>query len=249
MSLLLQPSERFAGSQLPASFRWYWDDAERRAFLAADGASSAAKIPSDGYTHTLLFALHTSASGTQLLLGLKLRGFGASTYNGIGGKLLPGETPLTSILRETHEEIHVRLSPQHVHLVGRVTINVDGGENICIAVYTAQFDESMTKQVQQSDEIQPHWFDIGDVADDASWNSLPTQAMRPEHKIYLAPLLHHTVQREAGGIRALIDVHVDFNAEPSKDALAPAERPENHRTVRQWSLDVIHAAEGDTRPT
>lgn len=238
MTTVSQLVAYFAGSQLPSSFSWYWDAVERQSFYAV--ASPSSQISFDGYTHTLLFATHTSISGsTQLLLGLKLRGFGAGTYNGIGGKVLPKETTLQSILREAQEEIHVPLSPQQLSFAGRVAINVDGGENVCIALHTTQFDERQMSQVKQSEEMQPHWFDIGDASKVSSWSNLPMQAMRPEHKIYLALLLHYAKQREHGS-RVWIDVHVEFDTEPSKEGLASAERPENHRTVRQWSLNVIH---------
>lgn len=47
--------------------------------------------------------------GDNILMGLKKRGFGVGKYNGIGGKLDPNETCLNAAIRETEEEIGVKV--------------------------------------------------------------------------------------------------------------------------------------------
>ena len=60
---------------------------------------------------TLLFLLKDD----QILLAMKKRGFGADRYNGIGGKIDPGETVEQALIRECQEEIEV--TPTKFHKV------------------------------------------------------------------------------------------------------------------------------------
>lgn len=52
---------------------------------------------------TLLFLVKDG----RVLLGMKKRGFGAGRWNGVGGKLDPGETVEQALVRECQEEIGV----------------------------------------------------------------------------------------------------------------------------------------------
>jgi 8-oxo-dGTP diphosphatase len=47
--------------------------------------------------------------GERVLMIQKKRGLGAGKFNGVGGRLKPGESPLTGILREAHEELAIAL--------------------------------------------------------------------------------------------------------------------------------------------
>lgn len=53
---------------------------------------------------TLLFLVRDD----EILLAMKKRGFGANRYNGVGGKLDPGETVEQTLVRESEEEISVK---------------------------------------------------------------------------------------------------------------------------------------------
>ena len=52
-------------------------------------------------TATLCFV----RQGTRVLMIRKKRGLGAGKINGVGGRLEPGETPETGIVREAEEEL------------------------------------------------------------------------------------------------------------------------------------------------
>lgn len=54
-------------------------------------------------TLTLLFLRR----GDQVLLAMKKRGFGVGRWNGVGGKVEPGESIEQALIRETQEEVNV----------------------------------------------------------------------------------------------------------------------------------------------
>ena len=63
------------------------------------------------FVGTLAFIIR----GESVLLIRKKRGHGAGKLNGPGGKVEPGETPLECVVRETEEEVGVRLiAPQRL---------------------------------------------------------------------------------------------------------------------------------------
>ncbi|MEJ0073651.1 MAG: NUDIX domain-containing protein [Candidatus Saccharibacteria bacterium] len=49
----------------------------------------------------------------EVLLAMKKRGFGAGRWNGVGGKLDPGETVEQALVRECQEEIGVTPTEYH----------------------------------------------------------------------------------------------------------------------------------------
>ena len=57
--------------------------------------------------------------GDMILLGKKKRGFGMCKYNGFGGKLEPGETPLIAIQRELMEEACIAVN--RISKIGEIT--------------------------------------------------------------------------------------------------------------------------------
>ena len=57
--------------------------------------------------------------GDKILLGKKKRGFGMGKYNGFGGKLETGETPLIAIQRELMEEACIAIN--QIQKIGEIT--------------------------------------------------------------------------------------------------------------------------------
>lgn len=47
----------------------------------------------------------------KVLLAMKKRGFGVGKWNGVGGKVKPGESVKMAVVREVFEEIRVSILP------------------------------------------------------------------------------------------------------------------------------------------
>ena len=109
----------------------------------------------------------------KILLAMKKRRFGEGKYNGIGGKIEPGETPEEAMIRETQEEIFV--TPTQYYKVG-------------VLDYMGFYGDIKTKEAthlyvatewigdpKESEEMKPEWFDIDKIpydkmfADDKYW--------------------------------------------------------------------------------
>lgn len=114
---------------------------------------------------TLTFLLR----GTQVLLGLKKKGFGKNYLLGIGGKVETGETIEDAAKREVTEEIHVTLS--ELHKVGVLNFYFphieDESWNQQVHVFTTTTWEG---EPQESEEIKPAWFHEEDIPYNDMWD-------------------------------------------------------------------------------
>lgn len=131
---------------------------------------------------TLLFLLKDK----QILLAEKKRGFGVGKYNGIGGKLEPGETVTQAMIRETQEEIIV--TPTHYKKCGEVQFDqyIKGEHTvICVHVFAA---DDFTGEPQETEEMRPVWFDIDQV---------PFAQMYPTDQAWLPIILENRGYFEA----------------------------------------------------
>jgi len=111
-------------------------------------------------TGTLMFVLR----GDEVLLIRKKRGHGAGKINGPGGKLDPGETPLEGVLRETEEEVGIRvLDPR---LCGRFKF-VDLTDPQWLGyVFCADRYEG---EPLETDEADPAWHRVDRLPFDEMW--------------------------------------------------------------------------------
>lgn len=112
---------------------------------------------------TLIFLIKSD----QILLAIKKRGFGESLYNGVGGKIEPGETIEQTLLRETNEEITV--TPMHYWKVAEHSfVQSADKEPWSINMHVFVCDE-WHGEPTETEEMAPEWFDIKDIPYDKMW--------------------------------------------------------------------------------
>lgn len=112
---------------------------------------------------------------TDVLLALKKRGFGVNLWNGAGGKVQEGEQIIDAAIRETFEEIVVKLSKKNMTKVAVIDfIFVDKPEwgQTVHAYITSEWEG----EPSESEEMKPQWFKIQDI---------PYSAMWPDDEIWL----------------------------------------------------------------
>ena len=118
----------------------------------------------------------------QVLLAMKKRGFGEGRWNGVGGKLEPGETVEQALVRECQEEIGV--TPRQFTKAAEIIFDEQHKgvrEKLQVHVYvgTAWDGEPI-----ETDEMRPQWFALADIpytdmwADDPYWLPLILQGKR-----------------------------------------------------------------------
>lgn len=105
----------------------------------------------------------------QILLAMKKRGFGEGKWNGVGGKLEPGETIEQALVRECQEEIGV--TPLEHRQVAELDFVQDADTrepwHMYVYVYVS---ESWEGEITESEEMMPKWFDTDRIPFNAMWD-------------------------------------------------------------------------------
>lgn len=110
---------------------------------------------------TLLFLLRDN----DILLAMKKRGFGMGRWNGVGGKIEPGETIEQATARECREEIGV--DPGDLEKVAHLTfVFSEGRADILAHVYVTR---SWTGEPVETEEMAPQWFALADIPYKEMW--------------------------------------------------------------------------------
>lgn len=127
---------------------------------------------------TLLFLIKKKEDEiSHICLAMKKRSFGVGRWNGVGGKLLPGETLEQGLRREAEEEIGI--VPKN--LLKRAELNFTfpykDEWNQIAHVY---FCENWDNEPQESEEMNPKWFSV---------DELPFENMWPDDVFWLLRIL------------------------------------------------------------
>ncbi len=113
--------------------------------------------------------------GDQLLLIHKKRGLGAGKFNGPGGRIEAGETPLVAAIREVQEEIGV--TSTEVLPAGELRFQFVDGHSIHGYVFTAT---GFIGEPCETPEAIPYWFSV---------NAIPYHNMWSDDRIWLPLVL------------------------------------------------------------
>lgn len=106
----------------------------------------------------------------RLLLIHKKRGLGAGKFNGPGGRIEVGETPIQAAVREVQEEVGVTVT--HVRPAGELYFQFTDGHSIHGYVFTGT---DFAGELRETDEAVPFWVPVDRIpyhnmwADDRLW--------------------------------------------------------------------------------
>ena len=104
----------------------------------------------------------------KLLMGIKKRGFGMGKINCVGGKVEAGELPRDGAIRETFEEIGIRV--KQCDYMGQIVFRdlyfKGVPETNIMHIYLS---EDFDGEPIETDEIKPEWFPINDLPYNKMW--------------------------------------------------------------------------------
>lgn len=105
----------------------------------------------------------------KILLGTKKRGFGMGKINGVGGKVEPGETIREAAIRETFEEVGIRVNDcrDFGQVVFRELYFAGKPETDVLHIFVS---EDFSGEAVETDEIAPAWYPIKDIPYSKMWS-------------------------------------------------------------------------------
>lgn len=101
----------------------------------------------------------------QILLGMKKRGFGEGWWNGFGGKVEEGEEIEEAAIRETREEVGIKV--QKIEKRGMILFHFENDPDpIEMHIFAVLESEG---EPQESEEMKPEWFDKDKMPYENMW--------------------------------------------------------------------------------
>ena len=102
---------------------------------------------------------------SEILLGMKKRGFGAGRWNGFGGKVESGETIAEAAARELFEESNL-VAGDLLEIGILIFKFADATPDLEVHVFRV---DKFTGEPQESEEMRPQWFKIADIPYEQMW--------------------------------------------------------------------------------
>ncbi len=118
--------------------------------------------------HATLCFLLRGDPPPEILLGRKKTGLGAGKINGIGGKVEPGETPVSAAAREVREEIGVEVALADLEYVCHITFDFPAKPewDQIVHVYLARHWRGNPRETV---EMAPMWCALADIPFAQMW--------------------------------------------------------------------------------
>lgn len=102
---------------------------------------------------------------SQILLGMKKRGFGEGRWNGFGGKVEKGERIIDAAKREVYEEAGI--SVKDIKKAGMVDFEFQGNPEILrVHIFRASEFDGKPKE---GEEMRPKWFNVARLPFKKMW--------------------------------------------------------------------------------
>lgn len=102
----------------------------------------------------------------EILLALKKRGLGEGKWNGVGGKLEPGETVEDAVFRETEEEVKVK--PISFRQVATLDFYFPQKPDWSQRVLVFLIDK-WEGEPAETEEMAPKWFKVANIPFESMW--------------------------------------------------------------------------------
>jgi mutator protein MutT len=120
---------------------------------------------------TLLFPIRRKDGKiAEVCLAMKKRSFGKGRWNGVGGKVLPGETIESAALRETSEEIGITVQDFRKVAELDFSFKFKPEWDQITHVYLI---ESWSGEPSESEEMAPAWYAMDNIPFDNMWPDDP----------------------------------------------------------------------------
>jgi len=103
----------------------------------------------------------------EVLLAMKKRDFGQGKWNGVGGKVEAGESPIQAAIREVKEEVGLKIdNPQELGYIEFIWPEDKKDWNQQTYIYLAK---DYSGELCESDECLPQWFAPDKIPYDQMW--------------------------------------------------------------------------------